>query len=589
MYKRQIEFLDAVDQPALGNRSSHYAALRSIRLWARDGLVTESEAAFVNDSIDAIMIHSRLDVAVNVQSWFRGTVFYRHFGDISSIIPDQRFDSERANLSRIIHVPILQSLLNDAFARRFNQSLILRSSMILPPVAHAVSADGHGSVRVGLFVALLDDLAQVFINITKLARSSPDVEIDVFGLNLNDVSEIPVLPSNVVIVPRLNDLDYWARFRSLKLVVYPHENPRHSHYIPYESVALGIPCLVTRASAIANDFAACGIGEDESNGIFPTVPAILDAVPRLVNSDQALAAIAYLQSPVLEAFSADAIRCEATQLVAAVTSSRQYIDSDPSQAAPIEPWLTIPASIVRGDLEHFQKTGCLVINPATIAASTTLGFGISGEVVFGDADGPVLDFFPGVSNQLRLGKPAFYHAESITCRLSVRTRNTHEWPAAVFVSKSGEFVQFVFSREFRTLPNGDVCWDAFITISPPDEVVVAVMNDDILDRLRVVEVELKVLTEMQWLQEIVSQLRHEVVSLTTAAATADNDRMLALGERDRAIANRDRVIIDLASTETELRSTQDWANGLERELLAPSDRRTGWLRTRLRRYFSTRK
>jgi len=146
----------------------------------------------------------------------------------------------------------------------------------------------------------------------------------------------------------------------------------------------------------------------------------------------------------------------------------------------------------------------------------------------------------------------------------------------VFVSKSGEFVEIAFSHESRVLANGDVCWDAFITISPSDEVVVSVMNDEILDRIRVVEVELKVLTEAQWLQAIVGELRYEVASLKAAAATADIDHTLTVADRDRAVAN-------LVSTEAELRSSHDWADGLERELLAIGNSRTWRLRTRLRR------
>jgi len=566
-------FLDAIDLPELGNRASQYAAVRSMRLWARDGLVTDQEAAFVNEHFDAIMIQTRLKVAVNVRSWFQGTVFYRQFGENGALFPDPHFDVEDADLSRIIYVPLLSSLLNDSFASRFQQSLLLRTAMVLPPIADSVTADPHGPLRVGVFVALLDDVEQVFRDIKQLALSIPNVKIDVFGLNLNEVRQIPALPSNVVIMRRLNDTDYWQQFRNLTIVIYPHENPRHSHYIPYESIALGIPCLVTRASTIASDFAANGIGEGEDSGIFPTVAAILDAVPRLLNSDQSLAAIAKQQLPVLEAFSADTIREEATRLVAAVACSRRSSGSDSSQALQIEPGMKIPSRIVRGDLEHFRITGSLILNPSTIAVSTKLGLGISGEVVFGDGDGPVLDLIPGVPNQMRLGMPAYCHDGSIACRLSVRTRASLDWPAAVFVSKSGEFVEIAFSHESRVLANGDVCWDAFITISPSDEVVVSVMTDEILDRIRVVEVELKVLTEAQWLQAIVGELRYEVASLKAAAATADIDHTLTVADRDRAVAN-------LVSTEAELRSSHDWADGLERQLHAILNSRTWRLRRR---------
>ena len=75
-----------------------------LRLGARGGAVSPSEAAIINWAFDGIMIASEFGAALRISQWFGGAVLFRDFGSIPGYEPRDRGQWQRRG-SNLVGVP----------------------------------------------------------------------------------------------------------------------------------------------------------------------------------------------------------------------------------------------------------------------------------------------------------------------------------------------------------------------------------------------------------------------------------------------------------------------------------------------------
>jgi hypothetical protein len=288
-----------------------------------------------------------------------------------------------------------------------------------------------------------------------------------------------------------------------------------------------------------------------------------------------------MQAPLLEGFTPTALE-EQARAVAALIRPKPL--SENARRLPIAPPVPIPSAHGTGELDEFRQRGRMVLSPASVVAAETLGWGITGGIRFAENPDiePCLELAAGPPHHLRLGLPAHRFGDEVKVRISLRTSEAEGAPGAVFVSKMFDFVETAFADRPRPATAGEQWWDALVTISPQDEVVIAIMG--LHSPLRLAAVELTVLSEVAWLQGIVEAQRAE---LERSTVELNRTRGELAGARDESAGARDelaRMRRDLDAAVLDAERAGAWGADLEARLVQVAAHRSTRFAASLHRF-----
>ena len=432
---RELDFVQYPSDDQYDTVDAPVAPGRCLRLWARGGRVSPAEAAAVNAHYDAIMVATRLDVALTVRRWFRGVVLFRHFGNVPGLPGMDDPPRDPRLLSGIVGVPIFSSLLDSPLGRALPETRLLRTAVPKPPVRTTglVSPDGD----VGIYLGGLGNPTDYLPQIVRLAAAVPDRRIALLGLTETHRAQFEHAARNLLVVPRLGEREYWERFTSLSVMVYPHEDPRHSHYIPFEAISLGIPCLVLERGVAAGEAGIPGTKDGAPSGVFIDWQGLTHELAALLRSPERLTALARAQQPLLGPFSEQTVLRQARQLAELVGS-----------AAPAVRRATADAIYAGGipsarNLREGMRSGLpeeVGVAAARIAASDDLAKTWSARLVADPADGVLarLETVPGDDLLLKIGAPEGLPADGRRLRVTVHTAEQLDLPAVAEVTRGDD-------------------------------------------------------------------------------------------------------------------------------------------------------
>jgi hypothetical protein len=494
---------DILEYPVIGDQSAGWDHFRGLRLWARNGLVFPSEAEAVNAAFDAVMVHTRLDVARNVRSWFEGTVFFRHFGEMPWVEGDPSTQDATTDHAGITYVPLLPSLVGTPLSTTFDDVLLLRSS--LPATTEeggSTAAVVPDRKRIGLFVEKIDDPRKVRDWARKLASDLLDFEIVLMGLEPHARHVLEDLPANVFVPPRLAAAEYWQLFRSLSALIYPYSNPRHIHYVPYEAIALGIPCLTAENAQVGIDLCATlGNGSRQVAGIFPTPQDAIDRAADVVRDDAQLRSIAASQSKVLELMSERAVVDQARSINERVASAPGFRGRGEVVACDIPPSsVVMPRNPICQSAMVLAAHGAVEFDPVAVVTSDSLGRGVCGRFIMHSHDrcDVSLELLPGESHFIRLGMPgAAIECESFLS-VTVSVDHSQIFPAELTTLKGADSGWATFVRLDGDNWSSSSNWRAMARVGQRDALRIKVFGDAFDAPLRIHTVRVETMNESQW-------------------------------------------------------------------------------------------
>lgn len=387
-----------------------------LRLWARNGEVSRDEAAAINATFDAVMVATRLDVAINVRRWFAGSVFFRYFGNVPAIPGAARVPEDRALLAGVTGVPIFRTLLDAEVSRALDHHHVLRTVVPAPPVPEGVRVgdDEHVCLYLGGYPNAVGLRSWVW----SVAHSLPETPVMVLGLTEADRQAFTDLADNVHLLPRLADDEYWRLFASSSVLVYPHQDRRHSHYVPLEAMALGVPCLVVANSMVAAE-ATPSVGPlGPASGVFSDADAIAMALPGLVASEERRREIAEAQRPLLAPFTKPAVLEQAQHLAASVSCATTTGAGARTSPTTVPHGIPTAAALRSAWADGLQHP--LTLAPTSVAASDALARGWSARVRR-DPSGALshLMLRPGPDVLIKLGGPVAGSSDALTIEVSV--------------------------------------------------------------------------------------------------------------------------------------------------------------------------
>jgi hypothetical protein len=564
---------DAAEYPSIGEFIEDARFLEHLRLWARNGMVSSSEARAVNQAFDAVMVHTRLDVARNVRSWFDGTVFFRHFGELPWVAGDPNVNDGSVDHAGIHYVPLLPSLAGTPLAATFESTLVLRSTLPLRSYAVRGATSGDGPPRIGLFVEKIEDVARIGDWVCELARGLVHGDVVVFGLEASARDALGSLPPNVTTPPRLPELEYRDLFASLTALIYPYGNPRHIHYVPYEAVALGIPVFTLQGAPIAVDLlTVTGSPEIASfAGVCPDPESAVAHALDGMNDRTRLNEIRSTQRAVLDLLSSATVLSQARDLRRVVQVPER--EGAEGACSPFKPRVVMPPCGGRVFPADAAPGHSISIAPAAVVTSSELGEGA--HVVFhehGAQPGYLVPrLLPGKSHFLRLGMPASLASLGLFVRVTLLTNSAAVFPAELTtIEDSGGSRWSNFIAREDPSGGGEVGWSAVSRVGPRDVLRITVFGDQIDAPIDLHGIVIDALSEVEWWGAREQALLQRVVELQRA-----NEHLANYGEH----LEREVSELRLAAEEA-----GEWGADLERQLLA--SRTVGrWrrLRTALRR------
>jgi hypothetical protein len=497
---------DVFEYPIVGEQGAEWDAFRGMRLWARNGLVSDAEVVAVNSAFDAIMVHSRLDVARNVRSWFDGAVLFRHFGEMPWVDGDPDTMEIAGDYAGITYVPLLPSLVGTPLSGAFDNTCLLRSTLAATGDCEGIEPTSTSSPsRLGLFVEKIDNPRKIRAWVSQLVLDLPGVEIVVMGLEPQFRSEIAELHENVVTPARLESAEYWKLFKSLSALVYPHSNPRHIHYVPYEAIALGIPCLASVQSPIGIDLRArVGNVEDRHVGLFQSPDDLIRRVPLIFLDRVALDSISKLQSAVLELISESAVVGQARAIHDCVMAGPEFAHRGAVAAADVfRPEIGMPRfDFGLVEVPIFEGKA-LTFQPAAVVTAETLGHGVHG--IFhpaADHRGEMqVDLFPGESHFIRLPMPAVLDNVESFLRITVSVDRSHTFPAELTTinGKASSWAPFV--RTDGASSSSASTWCALACMGDRQTLRIKVFGDQFHEPIHLKGIQVEVVDEGGWWRE----------------------------------------------------------------------------------------
>jgi hypothetical protein len=563
---------DVFEYPIVGEQGAEWDAFRGLRLWARSGLVSDAEAVAVNSTFDAIMVHSRLDVARNVRSWFDGAVLFRHFGEMPWVDGDPDTMKMASDCAGITYVPLLPALVGTPLASSFGDTYLVRST--LPATTHnADSGSTSLSIpsRLGIFVEKIDDPRKVLAWVKRLAVDRPDSAIIVMGLEPQYRSEVEGSGENVMVPVRLEFDDYWKLFRSLDMLIYPYSNPRHIHYVPYEAVALGIPCLTCEQSPIGVDLGSCCRNVEEAQiGLSPTPDDVINRAATIPLDAESLDSIARIQRAVLELMSADAVIGQARAVQECVISAPNFAAGGVAVADLVPPETTMPRSTaLAGSVPSFEQQE-LIFEPAAVVTAEVLGRGVHG-LFHAPADNPgaiQVDLLPGESHFIRLPINAVLAETELFLKVTVSLDQSHTFPAELTTlnGKASSWAPFVRSDGASTCSAS--AWSALARVRHSESLRIKVFGDQYHSPILLKGIRVRLIDEGAWWLE---RDRHLVEVLE--GIQVDYQK---LGKHAAQLET------ECAELKQAAEAAGEWGADLEQQILDLNSRRVNRLASRVR-------
>ncbi|MEI8083747.1 MAG: hypothetical protein WCI74_18065, partial [Actinomycetes bacterium] len=216
------------------------------RLSVRTRAISASEGAVLSREYDAIMVGGWMKRAVQVAEVFDGLVFYRDYGGRR-----ERVWIPRHLRDRIVHVPIYRNVPQPTtgWSDRSRQLCATAPTWMTEMPGSGGDTDEADAVCVGAFN--LDRQAWLFPWLDQIRCAAGDTPVRVFGLSRAAQSRVEA--RGMEWIPRLSNEEYARAFLAARMWVYPHSDPWHAHYIPEESIAAGIPCVMTSRNGTASE------------------------------------------------------------------------------------------------------------------------------------------------------------------------------------------------------------------------------------------------------------------------------------------------------------------------------------------------
>ena len=465
--------LDFVQYDVEGESTTDVELGRRLRLWTRDGKISSAEAFEINNSFDAIMVATRLDVAVNVRKWFHGSVLFRFFGNVPALPEASRATSDPTSVADIIGVPIFRGLLDTLQGRAFTQTQLLGTTV--PTPKHLDGALSGQRSAIGIYLAGIAQHSEVLCWVTTLAATVAQRQVLAFGVDEALQASYEAAAPNLKCLPRLEEAAYRRIFASILLMVYPHDDPHHSHFIPLEAISMGIPCLLVSQGAVAQESAIPGSADGGANGVFLSRDAMVSELAAITVSGPRLATVASAQHPLLAPFSIGTIRHQAAELRDILERDRA-VRNRPSRVVEQKSVSGIPStaalrSTLRGGLPAAMHQA-----PSSIAAAAVLGRPWSAAL----ADSGAAESFshlrlePGCDLLLKLGAPLGRPNEASHLRVTLDTSGLNKLIAVVEVVNGDDIPQrFLLNHE--ALCPGDR-WSTTVTLTGNNAARIRVMT-----------------------------------------------------------------------------------------------------------------
>lgn len=417
----------------------------NLRLWPKLGRLAPNEIELANSYFDVIVVSTIPRIAIEVSRWFRGVTIYRDFGELPWVLGNRATGDELLEFGRVLHCPISPHI-HSPLAQLSRESILLRTT-IPAPVSSANVEVIQAARTIGVFLGgrstteNREFLQQLHVALPLNSKC----EVRIFGLGATDRAIFERLFPAFTLMPRLANEMFQTVFSQLSVLIYPHESKNHSHYTPYEAIALGIPTLLLRGTPISLDWIAGNPGEDpQCMGIYSDVTEMLGAFREILDEGPN-SVITGSQSELLRAQSAEVVMRQADQLFASIKSNAQFqISTGPLLTFQSETLPRLDTSLAqefesRKLRQNFHPYSCVV--PSTLGEYWHSEFTEAGTL--GEHDS-CLRVSPGPNLEFVLPRLGIEHFDS--AELTVRFLTDHELGSPIRISLSTPDGDYYFMR-----------------------------------------------------------------------------------------------------------------------------------------------
>jgi hypothetical protein len=359
----------------------------NLRLWARNGQVSPKEADAVNTAFNGLMVATRLDVALTCCNWFDGPVFFRYFGELPNVSMPA-IPPEFSRPDNLHFVPILQSLMRSSMGVLFPSALLLES--LIPDRSTETMSSPATRDSVGIFLGGLNE--EILELVSRLLEQLPrTVRLVIFGASEHLRQPLAaILRPEDISHPFLPIDEYESSLSTLRLMIYPHDNPYHSHYTPYECAVLDIPCLVQFSTPFGQEFSELATQDTQ---VLPAsdIGNLVEITLRTISSPDATAAWLWVQRQIVNRHNIESLAASATRLTDVMTEymSRQKPSKFRSAGKSVPPLVSYRDALSNDNTSQSFST----FSSLAVAVSPKLGLGVPGvaKSVRGSTFGLLLD------------------------------------------------------------------------------------------------------------------------------------------------------------------------------------------------------
>lgn len=322
-------------------------SLRRSRLWDRNGQLSQAEIDLFNQYIHVMYVPTRIDLAIAISQWFKGTVLFRFFGDLPA--GKEELEATQSVPSNMVYVPIFKSLLTHRIAKLFKKSFVLHNYLN----TDVVTAKWPGVVVENPATIVLGDVAnsiEAQDTLRALFPLAKKIPIKLLGKNI--ASLIPAdIKKHYEIKTNLPRDRFFAEFFASQFLIYPHSNPFHSHNVPIEAVYGGMPLVfriqtptyIENTHTAAIDQSPRLLGAAESNA------QLIDIAQRIYGDETELLRLQEMQRYLTTPYQQAVVMEECRELVAYLQQTSQPQTELAHHPENLTAWGHIPL------VDHFKS------------------------------------------------------------------------------------------------------------------------------------------------------------------------------------------------------------------------------------------
>lgn len=325
------------------------------RLWERDGLISDAEKELFNQYIDVMYVPTRLDLAVRISKWFKGSIVYRYFGDLLEgkkylrNIPKNDLNAIR----NMVYLPIFNSLNSEPVAKFFDIKISLHNYLdgsIVPRKWNGFKKGAHAVIILGS-VHQFPPFQKILRALIPLAKKIP---IKLLGKNVYSL-----LPKDIREAFHVKtDLDrdeFFDEFFSSQFLIYPHTRKNHSHNVPIEAIYGGMPILFRTKTPtfIENEHDLKVKFFPSQIGAAHTLMGFIKLALKTYNNEEQLNQLIQVQSRLTTPYSLENVTQEAKILLNHLEKKQiERLDPIIKKDLPFIPFATFPANLYFSNLKN---------------------------------------------------------------------------------------------------------------------------------------------------------------------------------------------------------------------------------------------